>query len=176
MDGDSTASFIFRYGNLVILFVQLFSVFADLIRSLSNLAHSRLPGAVAGSTQKAYMTMYKIFLAFLVFSSLQNNQVNSEVILAFLEFLLFNNIKVAQMQNYMSTIRWFSIRFNLPFAYLHDEKIAMYFKAVQRATPARIKLHSIIDIPFLRKIVALVIPLIWEKFLRQYTLWHFSVS
>ena len=95
------------------MILLLFTLFSDLVRSLANLAHGRLPDALASSTLRSYTAMFKLYLAFLAFIAVHPNQVNVEVLLAFLEFLNFNSVRPAQMQNHISAIRYFCIRFSL---------------------------------------------------------------
>ena len=123
----------------MILLVLCF-IFSDLVTSLSNLAHTRLPGALATSTQRAYNAMFRLYLAFLTFIDLHPSKVNVDVILAFLECLNFNSVGVSQINNYVSAIKCFSLRFNLPMQYLEHQKISLYLRSLQKTTPANIKL------------------------------------
>ena len=117
------------------------------------MAHSRLPDALANSTQRAYLAMFRLYLAFLAFIGLEPIQVNVDVLLAFLECLNFNSISVAQMNNHLAAVMSFSVRLNLPLSHLEHSKISMYLKAIQKITPAKTKLNNIVDITFLKKMI-----------------------
>ena len=97
--------------------------------------------------------MFRLYLAFLTFINLQPYQVNVDVILAFLECLNFNSVGISQMNNYISAIKSLSLRFNLPLQHLEHQKISLYLRALQKTTPAKMKLKTIIDVPFLKLIV-----------------------
>ena len=135
------------------MILPMFSCFSDLLSSLSKLAHSRLPDALATSTQRAYLTMFHLYLAFLAFIGFLPAKVNVDVILAFLECLNFNSISVAQMSNHLAAIKSFSVKLNLPVNIFEHSKISMYLKAIQKTTPVKIKLNNIVDIPFLTALV-----------------------
>ena len=97
--------------------------------------------------------MFRTFLAFLIFTTVHPTQVNVEVLLAFLECLHFNSTSPAQMLNYLSALKCFAVRFDLYHHVFDHSKVHMYVKALQKTTPARIKLHNIVDINFLKEIV-----------------------
>ena len=116
------------------------------------MAHSRLPDALAKSTQRAYLAMFRLYLAFLAFSGLQPSKVNVDVILAFLECLNFNGISASQMNNHLAAVKSFSVKLSLPLWPLESSKVSMYLKAIQKTTPVKIKLNNIVDIEFLKKL------------------------
>ena len=109
-------------------------VFSFLFRftqlNLSKMAHSRLSDALAKSTQRAYLTIFRLYLAFLAFIGLQPSKVNVDVILAFLECLNLNGISVAQMNNHLAAIKSFSVKLSLPLFVLEHCKISMYLEAI----------------------------------------------
>ena len=61
------------------------------------------------------------------------------------------------MLNYISALKSFAVRFDLQAHIFDHSKLHMYVKALQKTTPARIKLHNIVDINFLKDIVKNVI-------------------
>ena len=69
-----------------------FVLFAGLIQSLSKAAHARFQDAFADSTNRSYMAMFRLYLAFLAFNGLSPSQVMVDVLLAFFECLKFNDI------------------------------------------------------------------------------------
>ena len=97
--------------------------------------------------------MFRLFLAFLAFNVIPISQVTVHVTLAFLEFLHFNSSTVNQMKNHISAIKHFSHRFALHLSAFDDPKVTLYLTSVQKAAPFCVKIHNIIDIPLLKKIV-----------------------
>ena len=89
--------------------VCFFFLFSGLIQNLSQAAQSRLPLALAESTRRSYSSMFRVFMAFTVFCHVKMSQVNVEVLLAFLECLVVNNVKHSQFLNYLSTLKTCSI-------------------------------------------------------------------
>ena len=63
----------------------LYIYFSDLSATLAKQAHARLPAALAGSTNRAYQAMFRVYLAFLTFNAISTYQVTVDVALAFLE-------------------------------------------------------------------------------------------
>ena len=137
----------FQYDTAFVLFL-----FSELVRSLANLAQRRFPDALAASTQRSYTAMFKIYLAFLAFIAVHPSQVNVDVTLAFLEFLNFNSIRVAQMQNYISAIKHFALRFALPIEALEHNNVAAYIKAIKKTAVANVIIHNVIDPHFYMKL------------------------
>ena len=131
----------------------MFLYFSDLISSLARAANKRLPDALAASTQKSYLIMFRIFLAFLAFTAVHPHQVNVDILLAFLECLHFNKVRPAQMLNYVSALKSFATRLGWQQHVFDHSRISLYIKAVQRTAPAKIKLNNIVDVSFLRQII-----------------------
>ena len=116
-------------------------------------ALSRLPYALAESTNKAYTAMFRLYLAFLAFVAFTPNQVNVDIFLAFLECLVVNQVKAAQLQNYVSAIKNFSIRFSMPSHFCDHPKVHMYIKSLQKSAPVNVKINQIIDIQLLKALI-----------------------
>ena len=95
--------------------------------------------------------MFADFLAFLVVTGLTPCQVNVDIILAFLEYLV--DI-LANICNYLASIRTMSIIYNLPTHPFRDEKIQMFVKSVRINRPLVVKTNSIFTEKMLLDIVA----------------------
>ena len=93
-------------------------------------------------------------MAFLVGAGLLFTQVNTMVILAFLEYLLENSFNPENIANYLAAIRAMFITYSLPTEPLRDEKIQMFVKSVKinkRFTPV---IPTFVTEGILRDIVA----------------------
>ena len=128
--------------------------FPGVISMLSSSAHSRLPLALAQSTRRAYHSMFRMFLAFLVFNQLPLAQVNVNVLLAFLECLVYSGTKYSQLLNYLSAIKTFSLIYDLNIPDTKHSKIGLFLKSIQKTAPLSVKLHHLIDVPLLKSIVS----------------------
>ena len=109
--------------------------------------------ALADSTTRAYSTMFRLYLAFMIFSKSSPNQVNLEAILAFLEFLVTDHVKVSQIRNYISAIKHYSIRFDLPFTLWNHEKVNLFVKSLQKTAIFKVRLPKVIDVKLLENII-----------------------
>ena len=122
---------------------------------LTQLATSRLSHAFSDSTKKAYNTLFRTFLAFVVYMTWNKHQVTILNLLCFLECLQYNGVKYTQMANYLSAVRSKFIILGLDVACFNDARLKYYQKAVQLQSPLNVKLNKIIDISLLRSIVQL---------------------
>ena len=98
--------------------------------------------------------MFRLFLAFLCFSKASSSQVNVNVLLAFLEFLVFNSVKHSQLLNYLSAIKTMASIYDWHIPDLKHVKIQLYLKLIKKTAPFCVKLHHIIDITFLTSLVS----------------------
>ena len=122
---------------------------------LTQLATSRLTHAFSDSTTKAYITLFRTFLAFVVFMSWDVYQVTTLNLLCFLECLQYNGVKYTQMANYLSAIKTKFLILGLGVACFDDSRLKYSQKAVQLQSPLNVKLKKVIDIPLLKSIVQL---------------------
>ena len=98
--------------------------------------------------------MFADFLAFLVITGLTSCQVNVDIILAFLEYLVGNLLSVANICNYLAALRTMFIIHNLPTHPFRDEKIQMFVKSVRINRPLVVKTNSIFTEQMLLDIIA----------------------
>ena len=96
--------------------------------------------------------MFADFLAFLVVTGLTPCQVNVDIILAFLEYLVDNSL--SNICNYLAALRTMFIIHNLPTHPFRDEKIQMFVKSVRINRPLVVKTKSIFTEKVLLDIIA----------------------
>ena len=112
---------------------------------LANRAQARLHSAFRPATQKAYWRMFRDFLDFLVAAGFQLGQVNHIVLLAFMEYLVLNQISPANISNYLAAIRAQCIVFNLNTACFQHQQIQYFLKSLKINRPLPPKIHKHID-------------------------------
>ena len=95
---------------------------------LTQLATFRLTHAFSDSTKKAYTTLFRTFLAFVVFMSWDVYQVIKLNLLCFLECLQYNGVKYTQMANYWSAIKTKFLILGLDVACFDDSRLKYYQK------------------------------------------------
>ena len=120
---------------------------------LATRAQARLHSAFRPATQKAYLRMFREFLGFLVAAGFHLGQVNHFVLLAFMEYLVLNQISPANISNYLAGIRAQCIIFNLDTAAFQHQQIQYFLKSLKINRPLQPKLHKHIDIQLLTSIL-----------------------
>ena len=120
---------------------------------LATRAQARLHSAFRPATQKAYLRMFRDFLGFLVAAGFHLGQVNHVMLLAFMEYLVLNQISPANISNYLAGIRAQCIVFNLDTVAFQHQQIQYFLKSLKINRPLQPKLHKHIDIQLLTSIV-----------------------
>ena len=122
--------------------------------SLSASASSRIHQAFRPKTRSAYSSMFKIFVAFCIFCQCQLSNVDTKVILSFLECLVLNHCSVCMIENYVSAIKANFILYDLPYTVVQHPKIKYFIKALKITRPMSLRSHNIITIQKLADISA----------------------
>ena len=99
--------------------------------------------------------MWKDFLAFQVAAGLPNYQVNTEILLSFMEFLHSNNLSPDDIANYMAALRALHILCALQTDSFKDQRIAMFLKALKIQAPLKVAMRPHIDIDTLCSLITL---------------------
>ena len=120
---------------------------------LATRAQARLHSAFRPATQKAYLHMFREFLGFLVAAGFHLGQVNHIVSLAFIEYLVLNQITPCNISNYLAGIRAQCIVFNLDTVSFQHQQIQYFLKSLKINRPLQPKLQKHIDIQLLTSII-----------------------
>ena len=97
--------------------------------------------------------MFKLFLSFCIFFSIDIIHLNTDHSLAFLEFLVFNQLSQASINNYLSAIKTMLQLYGIQSVAFRDHRVSYFTKALKLQAPFRVTLKSIIDIPLLNEII-----------------------
>ena len=116
-------------------------------------ASARIHQGFRPSTLRQYQRMWDDFLAFQVPAGLPLSQVNTDLLLSFMEYLHQNSHSKPHLSNYMAAIRGFHIIHGLQTAPFKDERIPLFLKFLQINTPLNPVIVSVVDIPFLNSII-----------------------
>ena len=92
-------------------------------------------------------------MGFLVASGLSQGQVNTYVLLAFLEYLHSNALTVTNIFNYLAGIRVFFILYVLPTDLFKDQRIQMFVKSLKINRPLLLKTTPVFSIEMFQAIV-----------------------
>ena len=98
--------------------------------------------------------MLSLFVGFCVFLNITFQQVTSEVLMAFMEFLVGNGASYSAVLNHISAVKAMWGLHGLPLAMFDSPKIKLFIKSVQMNRPITVSIPSIIDIPLLHRIIA----------------------
>ena len=97
--------------------------------------------------------MWKDFIAYQVAAGLPPCQVNTEILLSFMEFLYQNSLSPSHIANYMAALRAFHIVHSLPTSAFKNEKIPLFLKSLKIQAPFSPPARSYIDISTLEDIL-----------------------
>ena len=106
------------------------------------------------STWQRYEHMWKDFIAFQVAAGLPQYQVNTKLLLSFMEFLHFNGLSPNHIANYMAALRALHILSALQTDSFKDQRISLFLKALKIHAPLNVPVRSHIDTETLSSITA----------------------
>ena len=121
--------------------------------SLAMKATTRLQGAFRPSTAKAYATMFRTFVCFCVYLSVDVRNLDVEGILAFMECLHVNQVSANMIANYLAAIRAKLVVLGLNPSPLDHKKVKYYVRALKLNRPMSVTTHNIISPEVLLQIV-----------------------
>ena len=144
---------------------------ATLVRQGLQKAHL----AFRPSTARSYDSMSRLFLAFTIFMRVSVQAISPLSLIAYLQFLEFNQISAASMANHLSAIKAKLALFGLPISSFADPRIKYFQKAMILHRPFKATLKKIIDIHTLQLIVrACDFTYMGQVFKAVYTIAYFS--
>ena len=97
--------------------------------------------------------MFREFLCFLEISQVSTLQVNTVVILAFMEFLTQKGLSHANISNHLAAIRASFIMYGLNTTPFRDERLPLFLKALKINAPLSFKSQKIITTDVLQCIL-----------------------
>ena len=90
-----------------------------------------------------------------MFLDIAFQQITSEVLMAFMEFLMGNGASYSAVVNHISAVKAMLGLHGLSLVMFDSPKIKLFIKSVQMNRPITVSFPSIIDIPMLHKIIAI---------------------
>ena len=137
-------------------FLKLYYIISDLppqAAQLATAAASRLLDAFRPSMKRQYARSWLDYQAFKVAAGLPSRQVDIQILLAFMEFLLQNGQSQPTISNYMAAIRAYHIIHNLPTAPFTDQRVQLFQKSLKIQAPFKPTKRSPLTIDLLLEIV-----------------------
>ena len=99
---------------------------------LTQQATKRLSSAYKPKTWQAYKVMFTTFMAFCEFTSASFLDPKETTVIAFLEFLCFNDLRFSSIQNYIVAIKSQMKWFKLPTQVFEHSRVKLMLKAVKQ--------------------------------------------
>ena len=121
--------------------------------TLASDALGRLKLGFRPATLGAHTRMFSDFLAFLVSVGLHLSQVNTVIVLAFMEFLHKNNSSPANISNYLAGIRAMDIVIGLDTKAFRDDRLPHFVKSLNINAPLARRVLNLISVELLHKII-----------------------
>ena len=138
--------------SLIIIFNYSSGV-SNKINSLLSKAQLRLHLAFRNSTAAAYSTKFRVLIAFCIFANISLTKVATNHILAFLKFLVFNQVSISSITNYLSAIKAKVVIYDLIVSAFQNPKVKYFTKSLTLMAPLRVSLKAVIDLDTLTSIV-----------------------
>ena len=130
-----------------------FVVGSPKFKGLTEQALSRLNSAFRPSTQAAYSSMFRVFVAFCCHMGILMSNVNVNVVLAFLECLNVNGVSPNMLSKHVSAIKAKFVIYGLPIKCLESKRIHYYVKSLKINRPLSITRGNIVSIEDLYSLV-----------------------
>ena len=92
-------------------------------------------------------------LSFCICSNISEYDVNASVALAFLEFLVENNVSTCVLKNHVSAVKAMCVVYRLKFQVWDHPRVKYFLKAVQINQPLKILSKNVMDVSTLQKTV-----------------------
>ena len=125
------------------------------MQDLAQNANKRLGSAYKCKTWDAYKAMFMTFMAFCDFTVTSFMDPNEITIIAFIEFLCFNDLRFNSVQNYVSAIKSQKKWFKLPVQVFGHTKMKLMLKAVEHTNTKPPIFKGVFDLDNLINIVLL---------------------
>ena len=122
---------------------------------LTQHASKRLTSAYKPKTWEAYKAMFMVYMAFCEFTNIQFWAPSECAIIAFIEFLCFNELRSTSIQNYITAIKSQMRWFNLPAHVFDTPKVKLMLRAVENTNSKPPLFKGVFDLEHLVNIVCL---------------------
>ena len=122
--------------------------------ALLQLASSRIPSAYRPKTLRTHQSHFTLFLQFLQFIQVDILEATHLSILAFIEFLCFNNLFHSSIQAYLSSLRSQFKLLSLPLTPFTHHSVTLALRSIALHIPVLKKVKGIFDLQSLFSIVS----------------------
>ena len=120
---------------------------------LTHQATKRLSSAYKPKTWQAYKVMFMTFMAFCEFTAGNFVDPKETTVIAFIEFLCFNDLRGSSIQNYIVAIKSQMKWFKLPTQVFDQSRVKLMLKAVENTNTKPPSFKGVFDVQTLVNIV-----------------------
>ena len=119
------------------------------------MASARIPSGYRPKTSRAHHSHFTLFLQFLQFINVDILEITHSSILAFIEFLCFNNLSHASIQSYLSSLRSQFKLLSLSLAPLSHHSVTLALRSIALHVPVPKKVKGLFDLQSLSSIISI---------------------
>ena len=120
---------------------------------LTQQATKRLSSTYKPKTWQPYKVMFTTFMAFCEFTSASFLDPKDTTVIAFIEFLCFNDLRISFIQNYIVAIKSQMKWFQLPIQVFEHSRVKLMLKAVEQTDKKPPIFKGVFDVQTLVNII-----------------------
>ena len=128
---------------------------SPLFQELCHQAFARIESAFRPKTILAHKTHFTTFLQFCELISQQINDISPCTIIAFIEFLVKNDLKHTSICNYLSSLKTVFKMYQLPIHVLHHEWVHLTLRSIALNVPGPLKVKGLFSIDHIYQLISL---------------------
>ena len=125
------------------------------LEKLSEGAQATVHAAFRPKTRKCYQMLFRNFVAFCHCAQIAWADINIQHIMAYLQFLIENNVSVHMVANHISALKANFVMYGLDYTVLNNPRVSYFLKSIKINRPLAIRPKNIITLPVLKQMVSL---------------------
>ena len=126
---------------------------SEAMKELQRKANARAHAAFRPKTRQCYTMLFRTFIGFCLCMKSPCNDMSLAIVMAFLEFLVYNKVSTHMIANHVSALRAMAIVYDIPFVALEHPKVKYFIKSLKINRPLVITKRHIMDLKTLRQII-----------------------
>ena len=134
---------------------RYYTLFLEAVQCGTRQAEARLQLAFRPKTRQVYQCFVRIFIAFCVCIKVSIHHFSVITVLAFLEYLVHNDVSLPMLVNYLSALKSMAIVYNLPHTPFVHPQVKYYIKALKFNRPLVASAKNVTDINTLIRMIRL---------------------
>ena len=118
-------------------------------------ASARVKSSLRPKTKRCYELLFRNFVAFCICVNKSVHDINLGVALAYLEYLVENNVSVHMVANNISAIRASLIMYGLDYLYLDHPRVRYFVKSLKINRPLAVVKRNVMSLATLKRLALL---------------------